>query len=129
MRIYGFILFVVSLFLTTFSATTGTLKGVVKDKSTDQPIANAIVRLIGKGLTDTTDANGNFLFSSFIVPIIAKCPSNNSLIQPHYIPGKGIIFVNKNKGYIRVDIFNLSGKEVAVLNNSVLEQGIWSCKS
>ncbi len=117
---------VVAFYLTALSAATGTLKGVVKDLSNDKPIASAIVRLMGKGLIDTTDNNGNFLFSSFAVSTLPKGPSNGSPLRPRYIPGKGIIFVNENRGHVKVDIFNLSGKVVAALNNSVLEQGIWS---
>ena len=126
MRIRGCIFLVVSLCLTTVFAATGTLKGVVKDNTTQNPVANALVRLVEKGLADTTDANGNFIFTSFTVPVLPASLIRASLAQSHYVPGKGIIFVNKNKGYIRVDVFNLSGKVVATLNNSVLEQGIWS---
>ena len=126
MRIHGLMALIISLFLTAAFAATGTLKGVVKDNTTQNPVANALVRLVEKGLTDTTDANGNFLFTSFPVPVLQKGLTNASLAQPRYIPGKGIIFVNKNNGYVKVDIFNLSGKVVAALNNSILEQGVWS---
>jgi beta-galactosidase len=126
MRKQYYMVLVVSLYLTAVSAATGTLKGVVKDNATQKPLASAIVRLVEKGLIDTTDAGGNFLFTSFTVPVIPAGPLNASMVQPHYVPGKGIIFVNKNNGYIRVDIFNLSGKVVATLNNSVLERGIWA---
>jgi beta-galactosidase len=126
MRIQGCMGLVVTLCLSSFAAATGTLKGVIKDLSNDKPIANAIVRLIGKALIDTTDNNGNFQFSSFPVSILPKGASSGPLTRPGYIPGKGIIFVNKNQGHIKVDIFNLSGKVVALLNNSVLQKGIWS---
>jgi hypothetical protein len=114
---------VVSFCLTVFSET-GLLKGVVKDGTTRSPLANAIVKLSPKGLVDTTDTKGNFQFS-FAVSVLQKGPSGVSLTQPRYVRGKGIVFVNTTKGIVRADIFDLSGKAVATLNNSVLDQGIW----
>jgi len=124
-RIQRFMTLVAVLCLTSFSST-GTLKGIVKDLNTSKPIANALVRLVEKGLIDTTDGNGNFQFSSFQVSILPNGVLKNSRVQPHYIPGRGIIFANKNQRNIKAEIFSLSGKVAAVLNNSVLEQGIWS---
>jgi beta-galactosidase len=127
MRIRIRSIIVVSLFIITGSyAATGTLKGVVKDLTTNKPIASAIVRLIEKGLIDTTDAGGNFVFTSFPVPVLPGSVAINSVRAPHYVSGKGIVFVNKQNGNVRVDIFDLSGKIIATLNNSVLDQGIWS---
>jgi len=107
--------FIVSLYLTVVSAATGTLKGVVKDNATQKPLASAIVRLVEKGLIDTTDASGNFLFTSFTVPVLPAGSINASMVQPHYVPGKGIIFVNKNNGNTRV-IFSTSRVKLSPLS-------------
>jgi beta-galactosidase len=125
MRLYYSVALFFSLVMIAFSATA-TLKGVVKDESTNKPLANAVVRLIEKGLTDTTDVSGNFLFSSFPVSILPKGFSAKSFAQPRYISGKGIVFINKRDGIVKVDILDLSGKTVAALNNSILNQGVWS---
>ncbi|MBN1307710.1 MAG: T9SS type A sorting domain-containing protein [Chitinispirillaceae bacterium] len=126
MRLHHCLVLTLPLFQPVFPSATGTLKGVVKERSTGTPIPGAIVRLIEKGITDTTDADGAFLFSSFPVSIVANGVSSGGIMQPRYIPGKGITFVNKTAGHVRVAVFNLSGTSIALLANSMLERGIWS---
>ncbi len=41
-------------------AQTATVKGLVKDEMSQQPIAGAVVNLVGTGFTDTTNSNGLF---------------------------------------------------------------------
>ena len=126
MRIKVCMVLFASLSLNVFSAATGTLKGSVKDFASNKPIANAVVQLVQKGLIDTTDVNGNFAFTSFTVPALPRSVSIASLAQPRYIAGRGVVFVNKQAGYVQADVFNCAGKKVMGLVGSVLDQGIWS---
>lgn len=117
-----FITLMAALGATSFSATA-TLTGVVKELRTAKPVANAVVRLAGKGLADTTDLNGNFSFSFPLSTVRKTVPG---WIRPHYAPGRGIVFSNRSRGPVRVEVLDLAGKAVATLGNSVLEAGIWS---
>lgn len=120
----AFFVSIVFLFLLSFS-TNGALKGIVMDKSTDVPVEGAIVKIKNKGVSDTTDTEGKFEFV-LSVSVNPNRLSNSFHLKPSYNPSKGIIFANKAKGNVRVDVFSLNGRLVSTLVNSVLEQGIWS---
>lgn len=126
MRLCHCAVLVCSLFSIAFASATGTLKGVVKERSNNTPIPGAVVRLVNKGLIDTTDDDGSFIFSSFPVAKTTHGVPAATGSQPRYIPGRGIIFVNKRTGRVKVTVFNLSGKSITRLDNSRMERGIWS---
>jgi len=102
-------------------AATGTLTGTVEDAKTAKPIASAIVRMVEKGLTDTTDSNGKFAFS-FATSVLPKSPA----VGAHYSAGSGVLFTNPGAGHVRVDVLDLSGRMVANLCDSWMDEGIWS---
>ena len=123
MRILVFLTSAAALCAAPFAAT-GALSGVVKDINTAKPIANAIVRLAGKGLTDTSDGEGKFSFS---FPFTAlRQGFSQPAIQPNYLPGKGIVFSNPSREPVRVDILDFKGKVIATPGNAILDQGVWS---
>ncbi|HXP91323.1 MAG TPA: glycoside hydrolase family 2 TIM barrel-domain containing protein [Fibrobacteria bacterium] len=100
---------------------TGTLTGVVEDAKTAKPIASAVVRMLEKGLTDTSDSNGRFSFS-FPTSLLPGSPA----MAAHYSAEGGILFTNPAAGHVRVDVLDLSGREVANLQNGYMDPGIWS---
>lgn len=114
---------VVIIFCLTAWSETGILKGVVLAGKTKSPVPDAIVALRQKGLLDTTNDKGVFQFS-FTVNVLQNGLKNGVLQQPHYFPGRGVVFANSTTGDVKIDIFSLSGKVVATLHNSQLAAGV-----
>lgn len=124
MRFFCIIWLIFLLYNESYSAATGTLRGVVKDGKSGKPIAGALVRMIGKNISNTTDSGGRFQFTYTLSTVFPVDFSPFPLVSPYYIPGTGIVFANWQKGIVKAELFNLLGKRAAVLNNSVLERGI-----
>jgi beta-galactosidase len=104
-------------------AAVGNLTGVVEDANTAAPIVGAVVNWPGKGLMATTDANGRF---SFAFTTAINSASSWHAVQPHFLPGVGVVISNTKTSYVRVDALDLEGRLVATLNNSILDPGVWA---
>ena len=126
MRFFYVLLLIVALLEVSSHAATGTLRGVVKNGKSGKPIMGASVRINEKNVSTTTDADGAFQFTFTLSAVLPGDFSPLPLVSPRYIPGRGIVFANKRKGYIKAELFNLSGKRISLLNNSIMERGIRS---
>jgi beta-galactosidase len=91
-----------------------------------KPLAGAVVRMMGKNVVDTTDADGKFLFAFALSEALTGGLPELAHVQPRYVPGRGIVFGNRQKGPVRAELFSLSGKRLALLAGSVFERGIRS---
>lgn len=107
--------------LTTF-AHAASLTGSVRDLATGKPVPQAIVRLTGRGLSDTTDAQGRFAFS---FTSALRSAGAHSAPHPRFLPGRGLAFALPERGPVRIEVADLAGKSVAVLGGAVLEAGAW----
>jgi hypothetical protein len=87
------------------------IKGIVTDTSLSaKPIANAIVRLVGAKLADTTDAFGKFtLASASSVQIPSRINTASGYVN---IVSKGFYITTSKKQSALISIFNAAGKTV-----------------
>lgn len=103
----------------TFAANT--VIGTVKDRSTGNPLAGAVVRLIETGGLDTTDAQGRFAIA---IPTTGMT-SRMRLAAPRYVAGQGVLFSLERTQKVRVEIVDLVGRIVAVPFDAQAAQGTW----
>ena len=87
----------------TADAQTINLGGVVSN-TTGQPIANAIVTLVGQGMKDTTGTDGKYLFAKngaatlpAIVPQTEEISMNNGVLR----------FTLSNSSPVKIEVFNV----------------------
>ena len=106
-------------------AQTVNLKGVVKDRVSENPIKDAIVQIQGKSIADTTDSLGQFSFS-FKTSAKYNKPQLDVPISPHFISNRGIVFSIKQAADIRVEIISLAGKIIKTFVKSSMESGAWA---
>lgn len=96
-------------FTISFSQNQVNISGTVQDNSS-KPINGASVKLLGRNLTSTTDANGAFSISSASV-LQARSSQKSSTIR--FLGDHGIFFKNGAAENIKISLYDLSGREQA----------------
>jgi hypothetical protein len=104
-------------------AATGGLSGSVRDRITNLAIAGAVVTWVERGVSDTTNAEGRFGFSS----ASALAPKGASaVIDPSpYRLGQGIVLTQGSAGQVRMDLLDPVGQAIATPHDAFLGAGSW----
>ncbi|MBN2035455.1 MAG: hypothetical protein JW768_01815 [Chitinispirillaceae bacterium] len=107
-----YLAFVIGL---TANAQTINLQGVVSNK-TGQPIADAIVTLVGQKISDTTGSDGAFGFVTTAVTHHFIIPKNGNISMTNGV----VRFTLSIPAPLKVDIFDVHGKRLKkwVFNNT-----------
>jgi hypothetical protein len=97
------------------------IKGMIVDSTTpEKKISNAVVRLIGVGLTDTADIDGMFAFSKNTW--VDKSFNANSLsIEYLQIKPSGVFISVKKSQNVAISIHNAAGKKIIIRSGYMLK--------
>jgi hypothetical protein len=129
-------LFLVIIMVLSFSQSIVNISGTVQDNASNKPISGASVKLMGKNLTSTTDANGAFSISSASVrnSLEDQKPSDISFLGNH-----GFLVKGGTSEDFGISVFDLSGRQKAAVFSGkrhstidqsaqpVLKNGIYIC--
>ena len=96
----------------SFSQSQVNISGTVQDNATNKAITGASVKLVGRNLTSTTDANGNFSISS--ASVLRSMPSQQSSMI-RFLGSHGIFLKNGAAGDINISLYDLSGRQQAAV--------------
>ncbi len=120
LRVFSLLLFG---FFIVVSAEEIYISGVVKNKQTTTPIAQATVSLEGTKLSTRTDQKGLFTLTGQTTGTlsISKTPSREKLFRNQ----RGVVIEVVKKGNVCVEFFNLSGKIVSFFKQEGLTPGQW----
>jgi hypothetical protein len=94
----------------SFSQSQVNISGTVQDNSSNKPITGASVKLLGRNLTSTTDANGVFNISS--ASVVPSVPSQK-LTTIRFLGDHGVFLKNGAAGDIKISLYDLSGRQQA----------------
>jgi hypothetical protein len=94
----------------SFSQNQVNISGTVQDNATNKAISGASVKLVGRNLTSTTDANGVLSISS--ASIVQSVPSQK-LSTIRFLGGHGIFLKNGAAEDIKISLYDLSGRQQA----------------
>jgi hypothetical protein len=98
------------------------LSGTVKDSATQAGISGAIVKLKVARLTDTTNASGAYSFVRTAVRFPASY-ENQLVGAPHFNQNRLFFGVANNGEQVKIDIYNLLGRNVASYMDAKLGRG------
>lgn len=98
------------------------LSGTVKDSATQAGISGAIVKLKVARLTDTTNASGTYSFVRTAVRFPASY-ENQLVGAPHFNQNRLFFGVANNGEQVKIDIYNLLGRNVASYMDAKLGRG------
>jgi hypothetical protein len=105
-----------------FSFAQINLSGTVLEKDSDKPVKGANVKLAGKNLTNTTDADGMFAITGTFVQT-RRTARRMPLLR---IPGNGgFLFEHEIDGDARIRIYDISGRRNEVVFSGPLAAGVW----
>jgi O-glycosyl hydrolase len=86
------------------NAATVNLQGIVSN-STNNPIANAIVTLVGQAIKDTTDSEGKYTLTTVGVQLPAIVPQTEEISMLNGV----LHFSLNNSSPVKVEIFDVKG--------------------
>jgi WD40 repeat protein len=85
------------------------IRGIVRDSVTSATLKGVEVRLLQKGLIDTTDASGNFSFGWVSV----KRGASGKLVDVPEILSNGIVkFTTRSNEIVGIQLFTIDGKSI-----------------
>lgn len=122
----AFVILFAGFFLFPVHAQTVNLTGTVKDSSTQQGVGNAVVKIVGLNVSDTTDANGNYSLANSAIRFFGSPSPGNRIITAPRITHSGLFFGvsgDAARVRVRIDLYDLSGRHVASLIDKMLGQG------
>ncbi|MEO7427638.1 MAG: DUF3237 family protein [Fibrobacteria bacterium] len=107
-----------------FSQATaqGEVSGIVRDSRTSQPISGAAVRLLGLGLSASTDTGGRFTLT-------AASGLGKPLLKGGPLAGArsgSILYRQESDGPIHIRVLDLWGRQRAVVFSGPLARGDWN---
>jgi hypothetical protein len=84
------------------------------------PVSGAVVTLLGQGLSDTTDEQGNYTILSSVLGI--EDPDVRPQLNLH-LSGRSVSLKLAGQSRVRIEVFDLGGRLVRVLCNGILNKG------
>jgi hypothetical protein len=108
-------------FAASFSQNPVNISGTVKDNASNAPVSGATVKLLGKNLASTTDANGAFAITSASVG--RERPARNASAV-RFLESLGISIDNKTDDNIKLSLYDLAGRQKTALISGMQESDV-----
>ncbi|MDO5575626.1 MAG: DUF3237 family protein, partial [Fibrobacter sp.] len=102
------------------------ISGIVRDSKTNEPVEGATVKLTGCDSITVTDKSGKFkIFGTSVLKQFRYKSNSNGPV----VAGKDIFYHHETDGAVQIQVFNLSGKEIASVFSGSLGAGTWRIPS
>jgi hypothetical protein len=113
-------LYLLIAFTISFSQNQVNISGTILDNSSNKPINGASVKLLGRNLTSSTDANGIFTISSSSVQHFMPA-HQSSMIR--FLGNRAILLRKGIPEDIKISLYDLSGRQRAAVHAGKPQSG------
>jgi hypothetical protein len=105
---------------TAFSQASVVITGTVKDTS-NQPLPDATVILVGANLSAETDANGTFSITGTAGVLPGGLGNSSRYLRPYFKGSQLVFSIPVSSQQVRIDLYNIKGARIATVLNQRLQ--------